>query len=307
MSNYLNIPKVLPFKFYPNTATPGIHFDDDWACNQIRSFEKRALYAQKWIRSYTTKLQITSTIEPQSLKLLDYKGFTVKSFVWTIVGTNGAGENVYECTYDVSTGVATDGYYYLYQKCELMSIVFEAISEPIWIKNTHRNVRPWVFRHSENAFGVIWTTGIKMTFMCESDIPASEYNFERDRNAYVDQVHNVSTLSAYPFNTAKLYIGEAPGVAPYIVDIANRILCCDTVHFADLQIETTENAKWEVNRQRGYPLIGASIEVTPAHNLTSLQLSDIDPITPGVVMVYNIDTNFFGDGTVVRMTEFEMT
>lgn len=305
MSNYLNIPKLWPFKMLPNTATPGEHLDDDWAYNQIRHHEMKVFYAQKWLRAKTTKLQITSTLEPDSLKLLDIYGQVVKSFPWTLVAVGAGSENAWECTYNVSTGVAIDGYYYLYLKAELMSVKFEAISEPIYIKDYHRNVRPWVFSHSENDFGVIWTTGLQMTFMCESDIPASTYTFERDRNSYVDQVHNVTTLSAFPFNTAKLEIAEARGVAPYIVDIANRILCCNNVRFNGLKIETPDGAKWSVNSQKGYPLIGASIEVMPAKNLDSLQFNNED-ITPGVVMVYNINANFFGEANVVRITEFEM-
>lgn len=303
MSNYLNIPKVLPFKFLPNTATPGIHFDDDWACEQIRFHERRVYYSQKWLRSYTTKLQITTTIEPESLKLLDSNGVTVKTFAWTIAGVGANGEKAYECTYDV-TDIAVDGYYYLYLKCELLSVKFEAVSEPIFIKDYHRNVRPWVYSHSENDFGMVWTTGIQMTFMCESDIPPTSYRPDRDRSSYVNQTHDVATVQAYPFQVAKLYIGETKGVAPYIPDIANRILCCDKVKFAGLQIETPENGKFDVNSVNGYPLVGASIDVMPARNLDSLQLLTEDLI-PGVVTTYNLNTNFFGSANIIHITEIE--
>lgn len=305
MSNYLNISKTWPFKMIKHTATPGEHFDDDWACEQIRYGEMKRYYQQKWIRSYTTKLQIVTTIEPDDLILYDSNKVAVKTFVWTIAGIGAGGENAWECLFDV-TDVVTDGMYWIYQKCELLSVKLEAISEPIYLKSYHRNVRPWKFKNSKNDFGIIFSTGIEMTFMCESDMPANEYTFERDRNAYVDQIHNVSTLSAYPYNHAKMLIGEAPGVAPYIIDIANRVLCCDNVVFNGLRIETPEGAKWDINKVKGYPLIGGSIEVTPAKNLSSLQINDGSAINPGVVMMYNIDTNFFGNGSVVRITEFEI-
>lgn len=307
MSNYLNISKTWPFKMLLNTATPGEHFDDDWACNQLRYGDMKRYYQQKWMRSYNTKLQIVTTIEPDPLKLYNKDRVVVKSFTWTVVGIGAGTEKAYQCTFDV-TDIATDGVYWLYQKCELLSVKFEAISEPIYIKDYHRNVRPWVFKHSVNDFGLIFVgTNLVMTFMCESDIPPTEYTFERDRNAYIDQVHNVSTTSAYPFNNAKLIIGEPPGVAPYIIDIANRILCCDNVKFNGLQIETPEGAKWDINKVRGYPLIGGSIDVTPAHNLSSLQLIDEDPIQPGIITAYNIDQGFFGTANVVHITEFEQT
>jgi len=305
MSNYLNIPFVLPFKFLPNTATPGIHFDDDWACEQIRFGQMNRFYAQKWKRAVTTKLQVTSTIPPDDLKLYDVNKAVVKSFAWTVTGIGVGNERVYECTYDVSTGVATDGYYWLYLKAELLSVKFEAISEPIYIKNDHRNVREFVYKHSMNDFGVIWTTGITMTFMCEADI--REYDFEHDRNEMVDQVHNISDLSAFPFRSAKLLIGEAPGVAPYIVDIANRVMCCDHVLFKSLLIKYAEGSKkWDTNRAANYPLIGASIAIMPAKNNSSLQFNDEDPIAPGIVTAYSIDQGFFGTANIVHITDFEM-
>ena len=304
MSNYLNIPLVWPFKMLPNTATPGIHFDDDWACEQIKNFEMPRFYQQKWRRSVTTKLQITSTIEPQDLKLYDINRTVVKSFAWTVTGIGTGSERTYECTYDV-TDVATDGYYWIYLKAELLSVLFEAISEPILIKNSHRNVLTITYKNSVNDFGVIWTTGVEMKFMCECGI--MDWDFAHDRNAFVDQVHNVKTLSAAPYRTAKLYIGEAPGVAPYIVDIMNRIFCCDTVKIEGLQYETTEGAKWEVNRVKGYPLVGASIEITPARNNSSLQFNDEDPIAPGIVTAYDIDQGFFGTANIVHITDLEQT
>jgi len=81
MSNYLNIAKVLPFKFYKNTPTPGIHFDDDWACNQIRNWEKRVYYAQKWLRAYTTKLQIITTGSNTFMLWYPSTGYSVAKIV----------------------------------------------------------------------------------------------------------------------------------------------------------------------------------------------------------------------------------
>ena len=303
MANYLNISKALPFKFYENTATPGIHFDQDWFCKRIRFFELHRSYKQKWIKSVTTKLQIITTIAPDDLKLYNTDMQLVASFTWNIAGVGANGENAWECLFDVSA--VANGTYYLYQKNELLSVKFEAISEPILIADTHRNVQVWKYWHSDNDFGVIWTTGIKMNFQCESGLLEDE--FKRDRNAFVDQVHNVRTTSAYPYRTAKLNIGEAPGVAPFIVDIANRITCCDNWYFAGLRFETVVGAAFEVKRQVGYPLIGAAIEVLEANNLDSLQLNDENPIAPGIITAYNIDQGFFGTTNIVHITEFEQT
>jgi len=305
MSNHLNIPLIWPFKMLPNTLTPGVHMDDDWACRQIKIFERKVYYKQKWKRAYTTKLQITTTIEPDDLKLIDVNRTVIKSFPWTIAAVGSGGENAWECTFDVTdAGVVPDGVYYLYQKNELLSVKFEAISEPIFIKADHRNVRVLKYKNSDNDFGVIWTTGIQMLFMCECDI--MDFEPQRERNSMADQVHNVKTLSAYPWRSFKFYVGEARGVAPYIIDILNRIWCCNNVKFEDLQYETMEGSKWDTNRQKGFPLMGGSLEVTPARNLSSLQFIDVDPIAPGIITAYNIDQGFFGTANVVHITELEM-
>lgn len=313
MSNQLNIPLLSPFKFYPCKATPGIHFDGDWAYNQIKTFETKKYYNQKWIRSIVTKLQITSTLAPSDLKLYNCQGVLVKSFEWTMVASGGAlGLNAWECTIDFTAGVATDGIYYLYMQATLLSVNFQAISEPIHIKNSHPNVLVFKYKNSVNNFGAIFSTGIEYYFICEAGI--MDFQPERDRITYVDEIHNLTTLSATPFRTFKLYIGEATGVPGYVLDILNRIFSCDHVMISDpyslewLQYETTDGSKWEVVRQKAYPLFGASIDISEAINKSSLQFLDGYPLSPGVVVMFDIDSNFWGTTSdLEHITEEETT
>jgi hypothetical protein len=296
---------LMPFKMYKNTSTPGIHFDDDWFYQQIKSFETRRDYFQKWRRSVKTKFQINSTIAPDDFKLYNKAGTLIKSFAWTLVASGGSlGLDVYECEIDFTTGVAIDGIYFLYLKAELLSVKFEAISEPILIQNTHPNTLLFSYKNSVNDFGVIFSTGSSYNFICEAGV--MDYEPMRERSAYVDEIQNTTTLSATPYRQFKLYIGEAPGVAPYVVDILNRIFSCDNVKIEGLQYETPSGSKWEVSRVKGYPLIGASIDLVEAKNNSSLQLSDGLPITPGVVLMFDLDSNFFGNtASVEHITEFE--
>ena len=76
--NYFNLPKALPFKFV-NKAMTGSHFDDKWFMFQIRDFEVKAKYNQKWVKSRTTRLQCEGTLAPDSLKLIDADGQEAKS------------------------------------------------------------------------------------------------------------------------------------------------------------------------------------------------------------------------------------
>lgn len=285
----------------PSTATPGIHFDDDWACNQVRSWEMKRYYQQKWKKSDTTKLQIESSIAPETLKVLSKHGAVLKAFTWTAVVTEIA-YKIYETTFDISD--LSEDVYYLYQRVAFGSIDWKYISEPINSKTSWPRTLLFTFKNSFNDQDVAWTaTGIEMKFRCEADI--QDPDFPRDRAAYVNQTRDVYNLSGVPYNAFKLVIGDAPGVAPYIVDILNRIFCCDSIDIEGLKYQSDEGSKWEVNRIKGYPMIGAQIDIVPAVNKTSQQSADTTPLSSGIVMAYNIETTFFGPGSLVPITDVE--
>ena len=301
MANHFNIPLIWPFKMVPSTATPGIHFHDDWACNQVRSWEMKRYYQQKWKKSDTTKLQIESSIMPETLKVLSKHGAVVKAFTWSAVVTEIA-YKIYETTFDISD--LAEDVYYLYQRVTFGSIDWKYISEPINSKAAWDRTHLITYKNSFNDQDVAWTaTGIEMKFRCEMDI--QDYEFFRDRAAYINQTRDLSNLSGIPYNGAKLIIGDAPGVAPYVVDILNRIFCCDSIDYEGLKIQSDEGSKWEVNRIKGYPLIGAQIDIVPAVNKTSQQSADTTPLSSGIVMAYSIETAFFGPGSLVPVIDIE--
>lgn len=303
MSNFLNIPFLSPFRFVPNTTTPGIHFDDDFTFNRIKSFETKVQYYQKWKRGDSTPIQVSSTLPPSDLKVYDCYGVVKKSipFVKVVDGLT-LGYSIYEAVFNINELI--DGIYYLYAKASFGGITFEAISEPVSLKDKHSNTLLFTYKNSFNDFGTVFTTGIEYKFRCEAGI--MDFQPDRERASYIDQIHNVKTLSATPFRTYKLFIGEAPGVSPYILDILNRIFSCDYVLIAGKQYETTEGSKWEVNRVKGYPLYGGSIEILEAVNQSSLQINDVGNVpVGGLVASYEIDTNFFGNADTIHITDIE--
>ena len=302
MTNHFNIPLIWPFKMVPSTNTPGIHFHDDWACNQVRSWEMKRYYQQKWEKADTTPLQIESSIMPENLKVLNKYGAVVKQFTWSAVVTE-ISYKVYETTFDISD--LDEGAYYLYQQVTFGAIDWRYISEPISSKATQERTLSFKYKNSYNNSDVAWTaTGIEMLFRCEADI--QEPDFLRDRSAYINQTRDLTNLSGIAYNAFKLQIGDAPGVAPYVVDILNRIFTeCDSIEIEGLKYQSEEGSKWEVNRIKGYPLIGASIDIVPAVNKTSQQSADTTPLAPGIVAAYNIETAFFGPGSVVPVTDIE--
>lgn len=300
MSNHFKIPKANPFWFIKATATPGVHFDDDWACAQIKSYEATATYRQKWLRAKTTPIQVESSIAPQDLKVLDQNGDDVKTIAWAVVFT-GVSYSIYEAEVDFSD--LPEGVYYLYVAAVFEAINWPAITEPIHVRDSWDNLLEYRYYNTFNDFDVAWTTGIQMRFFCESAI--KEFTPDRDRTSYVNQVRDTATLKATPGRSFKLWIAEGGGVAEWVVDLLNRIFCCDRIVISDKEYQSADGSKWEVSRVKGYPLVGATIDIVEAKNLMSLEYADTTPLTPGIVAAYEIETDFFGPGSTVPVIDVE--
>lgn len=308
MINYVKIPLVSPFKFVPSVADAGQHFDDDWACRRIKDFERQKYYAQKWPRDRTSKFQITSTIAPEDLFVLDTNGEVVKNLAWTLVASGATSYNFYEVEVDLSD--LPEGRYFLYLVATLLSFNKEALSEPIDSKDSHSNLMEFKYKNSFNDFGVAWTANdIEMTFYCEAGI--TNFSPDRDRTSFINQSKNVDTLKATPGRTFRLTVGEAGGVAEWVIDLLNRIWCCDSIKLAhppnwvQKAYQSTEGSKWEITRVKGYPLIGGELEIAEQFNNDSMEMSDTAELTPGFVTSFNIETAFFGPGATVPIEDLE--
>lgn len=298
--NHFKIPFLWPFKMVKNNG--GIHFDDQWACLQIREHQIKAIYKQKWIKSVTTKLQVESSAMPDNLLLKNKYFGTVKQFVWTAVVT-ATGYAIYETTFDISD--VDDDTYFLYQKSPVLGE--EAVSEPILSASSHINVLKFRYKNSFNKDDVAWTTGLIMTFMCEADI--QEFEPELEEVDFVNQVNDTVNLDATASRMFQLYIGDTKngtsGVAPYVVDILNRIFACDWIEIQGMQYNNKTGSKFKTTRNRNYSLIGASIDLVPRFNLASLEFVDTTPLPVGFIAAYNIETGFFGPGSVLPIIEVE--
>lgn len=304
MANYLRIPFITPIKVYQCKQVAGAHFDDDWSYNQIKLFERKVFYYRKWKRvEDTTPFQIRATQLPSAIKVLDCSGAIKKSIDFTQKLAGSLGYNIYEAVIDIDD--LPDGIYYLYSKTQVLTVYFEFISEPIHLKSAWPNTLSFEYYNSVNDFDVTFITGLKYKFRCEAGI--MDFQPESDAVDYVDQLHNVELLSAVPFRTFKLYIADEKGVAGWVLDVLNRLFCCDKVIIQGKEFIKPASNKWEINRQKGYPLFGASIEIVEAENLTSLQITSIgDALVPALVAGYNIETDFFGNSTgEIKITDIQ--
>jgi hypothetical protein len=310
MANFTNIPFASPVKFYRYSLLPGIHLDDTFAYSQIKPFETKVCYKGKWQTNDKTPLQIESTIPPSSVLVYTGAGKQLPgySFVWTLVGSGGDfGVNLYECLIDFT--VLPEGYYHLAFEATLLSYSVVFISEKLDVRILHKNTLLFSYKNSFNNFGVFFNTGIIYNYRCEAGL--MDYQPVSEGKDYVNQIRDTTLLSSYPYDTFKLYIGEAPGVPNYVIKILNYIFACDYVNIrrdlADVgQLFVKQvSEKWEATRVKGYPNFGWVTTVQPSLNLSSLQYTDNTEIAPGVHLVYNIDTNLFSTEPVmvVHITE----
>jgi hypothetical protein len=300
MSNYCKIPLLNPFKFVPHTNNPGIHFDDSWAIEQVNNFQRKIKYYQKWEKQDTTHLYIESSIAPADLIVYDVNRNSVKTFAWANVYT-GIAYSIYKIDFDISD--VSDGIYFLYNKIELLGITWEIISEPIHSKTVWKNTLPFKYKNSNNRFDVAFSTGIEFLFRCEAGINIE--GFERESTDYYNQVRDFEILQAIPSRKFKLLIGEAPGVAPYVIDLLNRIFCCDYVSIKELQYAAKSGANFEITKYLHYPLLGAGLDLVNSYNMQSLEFADVTPLAAGIVLAYNIDTSLFAPGSIVPIIEIE--
>ncbi|HSW96895.1 MAG TPA: hypothetical protein VLF89_03640 [Candidatus Saccharimonadales bacterium] len=301
--NYVNFPLLNPFKFYPNVVGMGnkVHFDDTFAVARVRRWEVPARYKQKWQKADTTPLQIESSLAPNNLILVDFFGATIKQFTWNVVFT-GTSYKIYETTFDVSD--VAEGVYFLYQKVTLGGITWRAISEEIDIRVSWPDTAMVRYYNSYNDWDVAFTAnGIQFKFRCECGL--TDFNPLNESTDFVDQTHDTKILFGVPFREFKFSVGVEPGVAEWVPDLLNRIWLCDQVYVEEKQFAKKSGSTGQVTRVKGYPLVGWAIDVVEAKNQFSLQMSDTTPLDQGLVIAYDIETDWFGPANTVNVLEVE--
>lgn len=311
MANFTKIPLLNPIKFVPATTTPGLNFDDDWACKQIKSWQKKAYFKQKWVETFTTPLVMESTIAPTDLKV--YKGGAiVGTLTWNPVyaAVPPAG-TLYLLTLDLDTIIAVqgEGIYYLYgEVTNGGSYMYAYISEPIHVKKT-----PWpvtsvvTYAHNKNAQGVYFPVYDNLVFRLLVEAQVCDFLPDSDTYDYVNQNHDPRILGGVPYRKFRLLVANAPGVADYLVDLLNRIFCLNTVTINGMEYVKENGAKWDPQRTHGYPLAGWVLDILPAINVDSLEYNDVSPIIPRPVVVFDEDNEPFGgnSGNSVRILELQ--
>lgn len=300
--SHFKLSKALPFPFVKSPK--GLFY------NNIRSWQMRSNYHQKWVRSDTTKLQCESSIAPMDLKIYDLMTLQlVKQIPWAMV-FDAVSYKYYELTFDISN--LPEGLYCIYQQATILAINWEYYSEPIASRNAWPETILHEYWHDFNDYDVAFTTGVHFKFRVEAGV--MDPNPERDRTSYMNQVKKVETLMATVYDTYKLYIGTATGVPYWAIRILNYIWSMHHIYLSGDYYEESgywqsmPDSKWEVTRIKGFPKFGATLEVIPADNSMSVEDNDAaagNKLAEGIVTAYNIETSWFGQKGTVPVIKIE--
>lgn len=300
--SYIKFPFILPFKFVKWKST-GIHFDDKWTRDRTLFYERPVYYKQKWKRSVTTTIQVEAGVAPEPIEYYNGNGDKVKQTNWAAVFLS-IDYGIYEVEIDFSD--LPPHTYFLYQKAVVGAVAYEAITEPILVADDHRNILMFEYSHHFNDYDIAWTTGLRMKFFIEAGI--TDFSPEGEVTEHVNQTNDISVLNAVPSRSFKLLVGDANGIPPYALDILARIFKCSRVVIEGMRYARVPQSEIEKNFIKGNHLMGAAIEIAPAFNNQSLEFNSENGELlglPGIVTAYNIQTAFFGTGTLVPITDIE--
>ena len=307
MPNIFDISQANPTKFYqqsdllglsgytqfvlksfePNQNERGI--DADFFYRNIKSYMDAVKYWQPYQQGDKLTLQwlgvknyTSPTLNNYKVKIIDENGNIVKESITTQGAEVGTGSGIFirSCImllYDVPEGK----YFVQLHKIGLFSDYdFFVLAEPIWVKPYWENTVLLRYKHSKNAYGIFWETGIEMwkrIFANFTEIqPGSNFN------VYADQPQNLRLLSGVKFRDKQLTVGvDGNYVTEYEIDMLEEISLCDTLYIDHVLHTRTEGSKFDMARVDKNPLVTANVILRETLNDNDLIVGPYEPIVLG--------------------------
>lgn len=289
------IPRVLPVKFYKRSFTPlpqyaTRHLDDVPYYDQIKSFQLKTIYCQKWTPFDVINFQFEANIGPIQIFL---RNCSDNSVVDTLAAQKRRWKEVPEFfVYEASLSLSgiNPGNYYLELKIGGSSF----ITEPQQILPSAKGTILLEYANSRSVGDLIWETGWSGALRTEAVLT----NFEPGNSivAYKNQRWNPTVLTAKPFRTFKLIVGHNFGVPDYMGDKLNRIFSCDNVYIDGKKFAILDESKIEVDeKDPQYPLKTFSIAVQEAETLNYDAYAVEEDPDQDLIIISPIDGTIFGD------------
>jgi len=293
MLNIIQIPQINPIKFYwqsdvmneavnpyfvynsfqPNQNERG--FDNDFFYRNQRSWVDKVKYFQPWQQGDKIVLQFygAGLTTAFSFYLIDEKGNIVKSALATVGSEIGVGSGIYIREVEMLLYDIPEGKYMPQILREPPSPVTEGryafAGEPIEVKVNHENTMLFKYKHSENAYGIFWETGIEMWQRIHAAFtkltPDSQFN------VYDDDTFNATLLSGVKYRNWQLSIGVGSKPVPiYRFDNLEEVFLCDSLFIDHKYFTRTEDSKLEQVPIEKNPLFTGNIALREKINEADL-------------------------------------
>jgi len=292
MPNQLNILFLSPLKLVVKDLAENPryhirHLAPVLSQDQVYSFQTGVQYKQKWQNNDTIYVQMVSTFGPMSMRLVDCDGTIYASGVTNLVPNTfyTLPAQLFDMT--LSLASVPEGEYYIEVLAGTNPGITYLISEPISIREDWPNTILFEYSNSYNKDGMVFQNGEVFSFRCEAVI--QDYDFNSTDVIFDDQTENSQLLSSFGFNTAKLIVANAKGVAPWVGQMVRDIFKMDKVLLDGMQFTKAAGAKLERVSDRLYNLTGYSLDIKEAFARNSLTVINDVPQSNEVQVIYVFD------------------
>lgn len=145
------------------------------------------------------------------------------------------------------------------------------------------------YRCAKNKFGCIFNPGYSFNLRIEGNCASADKTFLSDDIFYKDQDGKLILIDAIPSVTMKYTLGAETGFPLWIAEKLNRIFACDDLRLDGCPVIKNDGAKLDTTAQKGYPYVGATIELIRADNNgeTELTVNTQPPFSEKIIACFD--------------------
>jgi len=162
------------------------------------------------------------------------------------------------------------------------------ISEPIWVKTSHKDTAVIGYSNDKNDFDVIFSAlpeNFYFVLRVDGGWESNGFAPKAKDTIFMDEFYNSRLLDSVPYEVKTFTFGRSEGVPNWQAGIINRILACNITYIDGVRYVKADGAKLERNGTDLYPMAGWRIELME-YNTYSSQYKQIPKIIGhGVVAI----------------------
>ncbi len=271
--------RMVPYSQPDLNTYHNIHLDNGQFNKIFRRGQMKLDYAQKiqhnqnnhftFLTSGFATVKIYRRISPTQAEyvatLADPLNYSPVSFYTAENGTTYQ-LGVYFRSWNFGSFTYPEGHYYVFVEVEYGDETTEQfISEPIWVRETHKNTILIHYTHHEDAFNILFKR-LSINFYHRVDSDFMKLEPAADDVVFTDQDDNMRRLYSNPFRIWKLNLGGSVGIPEWLLDKLNRAFSCSTFTIDRKRFVKHENAKIEQQTWNGFPLQLATIQLREFYN-----------------------------------------